>query len=432
MARQRADYIVRVTNVPSYIATDDRTRTRLVWTFFVAVAVGQTGYILAATVSSLAGGELASTSLSGLPSAFGTIGIAIGAIAFTWVAKRFGRTFSFTAGFAVASIGALICAAAVFQRSFALLLSGMLILGLGQSNGNLARYAAADLRPVRSRATTIGLLVWAGTIGAVLGPRSLKPTGDAAIALGYEDLVGPYLGAGLLFLIGTAIFGVFLRPDPVKLAIPETAEELADTGTARSRRALLEANQTKLALTAMALSQTVMALVMVQTPLHLRRIGEGLDVIGNVMTAHTLGMFAIAPVTGYLVARLGSKRMIGVGSTVLIGSCFLAFFGADGTRTSWLLPALLLLGIGWNFCFVAGSTLLMDGLAFQERLNIQGVGDAITRMSGGAASVVSGFIVAATSYSLLSMIGGAMSLIPLAALMAWGRSSRSTSPSIKV
>lgn len=423
---------MEVTKTGSHIEATDRTRTRLVWTFFLAVAIGQTGYLLAVTISSLAGGELASTSLSGLPSALGTVGIATGAIVFTWVAKRFGRTLSFTSGFGLAAFGATICAAAIVRGSFALLLGGMLVLGLGQSNVNLARYAAADLRPATQRAKTIGLLVWAGTIGAVLGPRSLKPAGDAAIALGYEDLVGPYLGGALLFIVGAAIFGAFLRPDPVKLAIAETDQELAAAGTERSRSLLLSLNQTKLALVAMGLSQAVMALVMVQTPLHLREIGEGLDVIGNVMTAHTLGMFAIAPVTGYLVARLGSRHMIAIGSGVLILSCFMAFFGADPQRTSWLLPALLLLGVGWNFCFVAGSTLLMDGLAFQERLNVQGVGDAMTRMAGGIASVVSGVVVAATSYSSLSMIGGVMSLIPLAALIAWGRPKRPAEVSVTI
>lgn len=398
---------------------DQAAQTRLVWTFFWVVAIGQTGYILAATVSSLAGGELASTRWSGLPSAFGTAGIALGALLFTWVAARFGRTASFTAGYLTAAIGAGLAGYAITQRSFPMLLLGVVVLGLGQSCSSLARYAAADLRAGGRRATTIGLLVWAGTIGAVLGPRALAPAGEAAVALGFEDLAGPYLGAATLFAVGAIIFAILLRPDPSKLAVPDDTLHFEASSTIRTRSELLATSQTRLALVSMALGQVIMVIVMTQTPLHLRRIGEGLGVIGNVMTAHTLGMFAIAPLTGWLVKILGTRKMIGLGAAVLAGACGLSFVGADPSRTTLLLPGLLLLGIGWNFTFVAGSTLLMTDLAFQERLSIQGIGDTLTWVAGGTASVVSGFVVSGTSYSSLSLIGAALSLIPLAALVLW-------------
>ncbi len=398
----------------------ESTQTRLVWTFFWVVAVGQTAYIMAATVSSLAGGELASVRWSGLPSAFGTAGLAAGALVFTWVATRFGRTFSFTSGYLTAAIGAGLAGYSIVQRSFPLLLLGMVILGLGQSTSHLARYAAADLRTSGRRATTIGMLVWAGTIGAVLGPRALNPAGNLALSLGFEDLVGPYLTGAALFGLGAIIFGVLLRPDPATLAFDDIENTLLDSNRpARSRAALLATGQTRLALVSMALGQGIMVFVMVQTPLHLRRIGEGLDVIGEVMTAHTLGMFAIAPLTGYLVKRLGSRSMIGIGSLVLIGACGLSFIGANPEQTGLLLPGLLLLGIGWNFSFVAGSTHLMTDLTFQERTNIQGIGDTLTWVVGGTASIASGFVVSGTSYSSLSLIGAALAVIPIAALAIW-------------
>ncbi len=401
-------------------ATPGSTQTRLVWTFFWVVAIGQTAFILAATVSSLAGGELASTRWSGLPSAFGTAGLAAGAMVFTWVATRFGRTASFTAGYITAAAGAAIAGYSITQRSFALLLLGMVILGLGQSTSHLARYAAADLRPSKRRATTIGMLVWAGTIGAVLGPRALNPAGNLAVSLGFEDLVGPYLTSAVLFGIGAVVFAVLLRPDPAKLAIDDEIETSTRTNEpARDRSTLLATNQTRLALVSMGLGQGVMVLVMTQTPLHLRRIGEGLDVIGNVMTAHTLGMFAVAPLTGYLVKRLGTRAMIAVGAAVLIGACGLSFVGADPARTVLLLPGLLLLGIGWNFTFVAGSTHLMNDLAFLERTNIQGIGDTLTWIVGGSASIASGIVVSGSSYASLSLIGVLLALIPIAAVVLW-------------
>lgn len=404
-------------------SSDRQVQTRLVWTFFWVVAIGQTGYILAVTVSSLAGGELASTRWSGLPSAFGTAGIALGALVFTWVAGRFGRTVSFSSGYATAAVGAGLAAYAMLQKSFVLLLVGMVILGLGQSTSNLARYAAADLRAGDRRATTIGLLVWAGTIGAVLGPKALAPTGEAAMALGLTDLVGPYLGGAAIFAIGAVIFFAMLRPDPAKLAVPDDTPHDELGAVSRSRNELLSTGQTRLALVSMALGQGVMVLVMTQTPLHLRHIGEGLGMIGSVMTAHTLGMFAIAPLTGLLVKHLGTRRMIALGAGVLIAACGLSFVGANPDRTTLLLPGLLLLGVGWNFTFVAGSTHLMTDLTFKERLNIQGIGDTLTWVAGGTASIVSGFVVSGTSYTSLSLIGAGLALVPLAALMMIRRPS---------
>jgi MFS family permease len=137
------------------------------------------------------------------------------------------------------------------------------------------------------------------------------------------------------------------------------------------------------------------------------------------MMAHTLGMFAIAPLTGHLVARFGTRRIIFVGACILMISCALAFIGAKPEGTKLLLPALLLLGVGWNFSFVAGSTQVMNGLSFSERLTIQGVGDTITRLAGVSASIVSGLIVGATSYSALGVMGGVASFVPLIALIIW-------------
>ena len=397
----------------------DATRERLVWTFFVGAAIAQTAFIMALTVSSLAGGELGSTNLSGLPTAFTTLGVASGAIFFTWVAKRFGRTISFTSGFATGALGAFIAAAAIALRSFPILLLGMTLIGLGHSNAHLARYAAADLRPATRRANTIGLIVWAGTIGAVLGPKALDPSGAMAISLGFNNLVGPYLGAAALLLTGATIYAVFLRPNPSDLAVPEELSELDGPDISRTRSQLLSTAQTRLALVAMSFAQGIMSLVMVQTPLHLRNIGEGLGAIGSIMMVHTLGMFAIAPLTGYLVVRFGTRRIIFVGACTLVISCILSFIGAEPERTKLLLPALLLLGLGWNFSFVAGSTQIMNGLSFSERFTIQGVSDTITRLAGGVASIVSGLIVGVTSYSALSIMGSIASFVPLIALIIW-------------
>lgn len=399
----------------------ERTRTRLVWTLFAGVAVGRTGFIMAVTVATLAAGDMAATRWTGVPPAIGTLGVAVGATVFTKLSERLGRTRSFTGGYLVAGAGTAISASSVAVGSFPLLLVGMFALGLGQATSHLARYAAADLRAQKRRAAAISQLVWAGTIGSILGPLALQPAGDLAVARGFGDLVGPYAAATMLFFLGAAVFASLLRPDPLGLAFDQIDPSESSSGKERTRRELFATPTVKLALTSMALGQLVMVLVMTMTPLHLRDAGEGLSEIGYVMTAHTLGMFAIAPITGWLITRVGAFRVIFAGSIILIAACGLAITGADASSTVILTGALFFLGVGWNFCFVAGSTHLLTGLALAERLSIQGTADTVTWVGGGLANLASGLIVGLSSYAALGTLGVGLSVIPLFALARWRR-----------
>jgi MFS family permease len=130
------------------------------------------------------------------------------------------------------------------------------------------------------------------------------------------------------------------------------------------------------------------------------------------MMAHALGMFAIAPITGRLVDRFGPRRIIVLSVATLVMSGLIAAT-AGGAQTPVLIVGLFLLGVGWNFGFVAGSSLLQEGLPMANRLKIQGFADSITWISGAVAAGISGLIVAHSSYAALSLIGAALSLIPL-------------------
>lgn len=396
------------------------TRTRLVWTLFSGVAIGRIGFIMAITVATLAAGEMAATKWTGAPPALGTLGVAAGASLFTKLSERFGRTRSFTAGYVTSGFGTALAALAVVLGSFTVLLVGMFLLGLGQAISHLARYAAADLRTQDRRASAISQLVWAGTIGSVLGPLALEPTGDIAVQQGFSDLVGPYLAASLLFGIAALVFAVFLRPDPLRVAVDLTPVDQPEL-PGRTPRLLFRMPTVKLALTSMAMGQLIMVLVMTMTPLHLRNAGESLSEIGYVMTAHTLGMFAIAPLTGWLINRFGAVSTILAGTMILIAACLSAIAGAQASSPMVLIGALFLLGAGWNFSFVAGSTHLLTGLTLAERLHIQGPADTLTWTAGGFASLASGIIVGASSYVMLSMLGTGLSIIPLLALFRWRR-----------
>jgi MFS family permease len=201
-----------------------------------------------------------------------------------------------------------------------------------------------------------------------------------------------------------------LRPDPLTLAIVERHED--QHAEPDPLRIILGIPTVRVALAAMMVSQLVMALIMVMTPLFIRSNDGGLSTVGWVMMAHALGMFAIAPITGRLVDRFGPRRIIVLSVATLAVSGLIA--AAAGTaQTPVLIAGLFLLGVGWNFGFVAGSSLLQEGLPIVNRLKIQGFADSVTWISGAVAAGMSGLIVARSSYLALSLIGSALALIPL-------------------
>jgi MFS family permease len=159
------------------------------------------------------------------------------------------------------------------------------------------------------------------------------------------------------------------------------------------------------------LSQVVMVLVMVMTPVHIKANDGTLTTVGWVMMAHTLGMFAIAPITGILVRRFGSKRMIIVAALTFVAASLLAATTATA-GVGVLAVAMFFIGMAWNFGFVAGSTLLQHGQAVVDRLKLQGVADSSAWITSAFAAASAGIIMAASSYGTLAIIAAFIALLP--------------------
>jgi MFS family permease len=170
-----------------------------------------------------------------------------------------------------------------------------------------------------------------------------------------------------------------------------------------------------LALTAMVIGQMVMVLVMSVTSLHMHHHNHGLDDVSLVIMAHTLGMFGLSIVNGALIDRLGRKAAIGGGAVLLIAGSLLA---PVSLMTAWLALALFLVGLGWNLCYIAGSSLLSDTLAPSERSGVQGASELVVNLASAAGSLSSGVILAYAGFAALGAVGAALALLPLAAL-AW-------------
>ena len=400
-----------------FVDPRDRQRRRVTGALFVGNALSSTAFLAVLTVASITARELTgSTQVAGLPSALGTVGSALGASALTALSRWSGRRAAFCLGFAVSAIGGAIGVSSLQMASLGLLFAAMFVMGFGRSVSQLSRFAAGDLWPADRRASAIGFVVWAATIGSVAGPLVILPASRVGSAYLGAELAGPFAFAGAGFALAALWYFAMLRPEPLTLAAaPEALSSLEEAGESRPLRQLLRHPTVQLSFAALMVSQFVMILLMTMTPLHIRGHHHGLSLVSGVMMVHTLGMFAIAPLTGYLVDRLGARILIATGSLVMAFSAVLGAF-ADEAQAALLTVSMLLLGVGWNFSFVAGSAVLQEGLALRDRLRLQGVADSLTWISGGLAALCSGFAMSAWSFRGLAVLGFGIALAPLITL----------------
>jgi MFS family permease len=357
---------------------------------------------------------LGSASLAGVPGALSVLGSAVGGARLSGVMDRMGRRRGLAAGYLVMAAGAAGAAMATAIGSFVLLVMSMAVFGFGASSDNLARYAAADVHPAHRRGSAIAFLVWAGTIGSVVGPALLNPAESFGRLLGIEPLAGAYVLAGFTASAAYLVIAMMLRPDPLDFA--DRSHFVEGDVVVPVHGAVWTA------LVALCVGQVVMVLIMVMTPVHVREHGHGLGTVGFIISAHTLGMFAFSPLTGLAVDRLGRVPVILAGHGVLALAGVLAAV-ADESATGVLGFALFLLGLGWNFSFVSGSALLTEGAEPAARVRLQGMGDAVVWTSSAVASLSSGLLLAASSYAVLCVVGASLTIVPLSVFLA--RASRS-------
>ncbi len=400
---------------------------RTVTVLFSASGLFSASMIAAFTLSSIIAADLSGNDIvAGLPNTLGLIGRAAFALPFGYLMDRIGRRLSLSFGYAIAVLGGIVSAWAVGVLSFTGFLFGALLFGMSRAAGDQSRYVGAEVFPFDRRAKVIGIIVSAGTVGAILGPLLVPISASWMANVGLPERSGPFLVSAFLMLIAAIVIFALLRPDPQLLGQdiaeqeasldPQNIENIAGDG--RPLREIFAAPMVQLAVLSMVLSYFVMAMLMVITPLHMDRHDHSTAAISGVIMAHTLGMFGLSWFTGWLIDRFGRIQMIVAGTAVLAVSCVLAPLSL---RLPILGLALFLLGLGWNFCFVAGSTLLSDALAQQERGRAQGASEMMVALGTGAASLSTGLLFAQGQYLLVSIIGLAGSLILFAATLVLAR-----------
>ncbi|WP_420627793.1 MFS transporter [Candidatus Leptofilum sp.] len=394
------------------------TRQRLTGALFFSQSVFSAAMIAAFTLTPILAAELGgSDTVAGVPNTVTLLGRALAAYPIGWLFDKVGRRLGLSVGFALALAGALLTVWSVMNTSFIGFCAGAALMGMGRGGSDQARYVAAEVQTPDRRAKVIGLIVFAGTIGAIGGPALVGPSASFAESWDLLGDTGPYLAAMVLYAVGLLTIFFFLRPDPQQvsqaLAVENPTEE-TDVPI-RPLSQIFRQPTVLLAVASMAIGQLVMALIMVITPLHMDHHNHGTESVSLVIMAHTLGMFGLSSVTGWLIDRYGRLPLIVAGSTILILSGILAPLSAAVPN---LAVALFLLGLGWNFCFIAGSSLLADALAAKERARAQGASEVLVSLASSAGSLGTGVVFNQGGMTAVAAVGIALTLL-LVALLFW-------------
>lgn len=409
--------------MPRHDSSLSAASRRITNTIFLSESIFSAAFIATVTLLSVNAALLSGAdALAGLPTTMGLVGRAALAVPMGWLMDRVGRRIVMVLGYSIGALGMATGVLAVQSFSFVLLCASSLIVGVNSATSQQSRFIAAEVWPSPRRARVIGFIVFAGTIGAVGGPLLVAPTSALAAWLGFEQNAGPYLAGVVLLTMAALLVAVLVRPDPLRIGRqydtqhdPSTQSHMERGLATRTARQIFADHTVQLAVASMVVGQLVMTLIMVITPVHMLHEHHTNGEISLVFMAHTLGMFGFAFLTGWLIGQLGARPMIAFGAGVLVISSIMAAF-AENLVT--LTIALFLLGLGWNFCFVAGSSLLTGALHPTERGRIQGANDALVALASGTGSISTGAIFASGGMVAVGAVGLGLTLA-FAALAAW-------------
>ncbi|MDQ1582115.1 MAG: hypothetical protein QOF36_169 [Microbacteriaceae bacterium] len=363
---------------------------------------------------------LGGAGMAGLPAALFALGAAAAAFLVGRLSQRRGRRVGLTAGFIAGGVGAVGVVVAAVTNNVIVLFPALLVYGSGIATNLQARYAGTDLASPDRRARAVSVSLVSTTLGAVAGPNLIAPMGAVARSIGIPELAGPFLLAAVAYFGAGVVLLVWLRPDPFLLAARLAAQASNTADAAASAPAPTGSPRTVAAgVTIMVLTQVAMVAIMTMTPVQMQSHGHALAEVGLVIGIHIGFMYLPSLITGYLVDRIGRIPMaIASGVTLLLSGIIAASAPADAMAQ--LMIALALLGLGWNFGLISGTALLIDGTPPATRARTQGSVDVLIALAGATGGALSGVVVAGSSFAVLSLAGGLLSIL-LIPVVVWSR-----------
>jgi MFS family permease len=348
-----------------------------------------------------------SDGLSGLAQTTSVLGAAVMALPLARLTQSGGRRLALTFGYSVGVVGALLAIFGGTHRILFFMLLGAFMVGAASASGYQARFAAIDLATPENRSKDLSFVVWGSTIGAVTGPNLMEPSGVFASYLGLPKLVGPYFIAAFTLFLSVVVIQFFLKPDPY-LTANKAVEGIPTKKRETIRSALAHVREYPIALFAIAsvaIGHLAMVSIMVMTPVHMAHFDSTLQIIGLVISVHVLGMYAFSPLVGALSDKIGRIKTIQIGIVILIASALIS--GLAPHHDSFTLGiGLFLLGLGWSFTLIAGSTLLSETVSLEMRPSTQGASDLVMNLMGAGGAAIGGVIIGFFSYAALCYATG--------------------------
>ncbi|WP_423410705.1 MFS transporter [Heyndrickxia sp. MSNUG] len=401
----------------SYVESPEKQRALYKRTLIIVVLsqiFGGAGLAAGITVGALLAKDMLGTdSVAGLPTALFTLGSAGAALIVGRISQRLGRRAGLATGFLAGGIGAIGVILSAVTNNIYMLFASLLIYGAGSATNLQARYAGTDLANAKQRATAVSIAMVSTTFGAVAGPNLVEAMGEFALSIGVPALSGPFILAAAAYMIAGLVLLFFLRPDPFVVARAiAIAERKAVEGSTGIQAETYSTDRRGIAVAAlvMVLTQLVMVAIMTMTPVHMGHHGHGLSAVGMIIGFHIGAMYLPSLLTGILVDKIGRTVMAVASGVTLLASGVLAAF-APGESMLLLTIALILLGLGWNFGLISGTALLVDATNPANRAKMQGTIDVMVALSGATGGMLSGVVVAHSSYGFLSLAGGILSLV---------------------
>jgi MFS family permease len=354
-----------------------------------AQALFQTASVLVMTVGGLAGSQITpEPQLATAPIASMFLGTALTTVpASLWMARA-GRRTGFIAGAALGVLGGLVAAFGIFVGSLLLLCLGTLLIGAYQGFAQFYRFAATEVSDGAFRPKAVSLVLAGGVVAAILGP--------ALGRLGGPLLVPEYTGSFLLLAAISLIAAGLLRG--LRVPTPPVAD-VTDAG-----RPLMEIVRQPTYLVALFGAVTgygIMILAMTATPLAMIGHEHSLSDAALVIQLHVLGMFLPSFITGSLIARFGVLRIMFIGVGLFAGHVLMSL---SGTGFASYASALILLGVGWNFLYTGGTTLLTEAYRPAERGRAQAANDMTIFVVGLASSLGAGALMQSVGWQTMNLL----------------------------
>lgn len=377
--------------------TFDEPRSKILL-LAVAQALYSSCVIIVFSTGGLVGLMLApSKGLATLPITAYVVGSMLAVVPASMLMKRLGRIPIFTVGAVISITGAVLSVWAIYHNFFWLFCAGVALQGVFQATSGFYGFAAIEAASIEDKSIAISWVLTGGVVAAIAGTVIASSTSDL---LAPFTFAGSYVAVAVLASSSLIVFAILKLPKPTLAEI---------SGLQRSWGELLHQPKLIIALASAILSYALMNLMMTAAPVAMAAYGFSSSAPAWVIQWHVLAMFVPSFFTGQLIKRFGVELITGIGMAILL---IAGVVGLSGITFGHFSVALVLLGLGWNFGFIGGTTMVTACYEPSERAKVQAVNNFGVSLMVAIASASSGQMLSFWGWSSV-----ALTVIPLAAIM---------------